>query len=87
VTCSQLKLSFSPVVQYHPFILLAVVFSQRQYSSSHRREERLAAQIVKSKGMRQEGYTRGREEFLASTITSAVGGMSGMGSQAPRIQV
>lgn len=47
--------------------------------------------------MRQEGFMRGREEFLASTITSAVGGMGGgmvsdgggrgVGSQVARVQV
>lgn len=41
---------------------------------SHRREERLAAQIARSKESRQEGFMRGREEFLASAITSASAG-------------
>jgi hypothetical protein len=45
--------------------------------TTHRREERLAAQIARSKEMRQESFTRGREEFLASAITMATGGGSG----------
>lgn len=44
--------------------------------TSYRREERLAAQIARSKEMRQEGFSRGREEFLASAITMATGGGS-----------
>lgn len=52
--------------------------SLHQYPS-HRREERLAAQIARSKEMRQDSYMRGREEFLASAITSAVGGAGGGG--------
>lgn len=53
--------------------------SLHQYSS-HRREERLAAQIARSKDVRQDSYVRGREEFLASAITSAVGGGGAGGS-------
>ncbi len=47
--------------------------------------------------MRQDGYMKGREEFLASTITSAVGGVGGglssdggsrgVSSHVPRVQV
>ena len=54
-----------------------------QYSS-HRREERLAAQIARSKELRQEGFSRGREEFLASAITTAVGGGGGGGHERER---
>lgn len=49
-----------------------LVYFLHQYSSL-RREERLAAQIAWSREMRQDSYSRGREEFLASTISSAVG--------------
>lgn len=44
-----------------------------QYPSL-RREERLAAQIARSKEARQDTFTRGREEFLASAISMAAAG-------------
>ena len=44
---------------------------------SHRREERLAAAIARSKEHRHDTYMRGREEALASAISSAfIGGES-----------
>ena len=66
-----------------------------QYNpSSYRREERLDAAIARSKESRQDSYMRGREEFLASAITSALGGGStggdrnrSMGGGYPRVPV
>ena len=47
-----------------------------QYSNQ-RREERLAAAIARSKEHRHDTYMRGREEALASAISSAfIGGES-----------
>lgn len=37
----------------------------------HRREERLAAAITRSREARQQGYMRNRDEYVASAITSA----------------
>ena len=51
-----------------------------QYAPHHGREERLAAAIARSKELRQESYMRGREEVLASAITSAFGGGGAGGS-------
>ena len=52
---------------------MCLVSSPYQYPS-HRREERLAAQIARSKAARQDTFTRGREEFLASAISMAAPG-------------
>ena len=62
----------------HECIIPWSVPSPNQYPS-HRREERLAAQIARSKESRQDTYMRGREEFLASAITSAGGSFGGHG--------
>lgn len=37
----------------------------------HRREERLAAAITRSRESRQQSYMRNRDEYVASAITSA----------------
>jgi len=63
-------------------------------SSQHRREERLAAAIARSRESRGEAHMRGREEFLASTITSAMRGQphmdrgrAGLGSTFVKLEV
>lgn len=53
---------------------VTLVFSCNQGASGYQREEHIAAAIARSKEAHQETFMRGREEFLASAITTAFGG-------------
>ncbi len=49
-----------------------VGFSYLVISTQYLREERLAAAIARSRERRHDSHMKGREEFLASSITSAL---------------
>ena len=52
-------------------------------TQAYRKEERLAATILRQKESRQQNFMKSREEFIASSITSAFVGGGGGGGVAP----
>ncbi|XP_003385470.2 PREDICTED: polymerase delta-interacting protein 3-like [Amphimedon queenslandica] len=54
-------------------------------SEMYRKEERLATAITRQKEIRQHSFMKSREEFLASAITSALGGGGGGAGVAPQV--
>ena len=65
-------MTYCPDLPYHPNNYMSCADpcpSHQPYP--HRREERLAAAITRSRDARQQNYMRNRDEFVASAITSA----------------
>lgn len=60
-------------------VCLTIIMSICLQYASGRREERLAAAIARSRDQRHDNYMKGREEFLASSITSALRDGGGVG--------